>query len=408
MLNKSMIALLCGIGIAAAAFAAGPKPPAISDNVVKLGVLTDMNGIFSDDSGKGSVLAAQMAIDDFNAAAKPAFKIELVWADHQNKADVGSNRAREWYDTQQVDAIFDAINSSVALAVSNVTREKQKILMVTGAGTTRLTNEECSPYTVNYAWDTYALSRPQVALLTKSGIDTWFFVTVDYALGHSLEAEATASIKAAGGKVLGSVRHPFNTPDFSSIILQAKASGAKGIVLATAGGDAVNAIKAIREFGIMPKQVIAPMMTGTLQIHSMGLEATQGLFLTDAYYWNLNAKTRAWSRRFFEKHKRMPNQVHAGTYSAVTSYLTAVKVAGTDSSLEVMAELKRMRIDDAFTSNGQIRADGRMVHDMYLAQIKKPSESTEPWDYYTIKQVIPGKDAFQPLSESRCSLVKKS
>jgi branched-chain amino acid transport system substrate-binding protein len=408
MLNKSMIALLCGIGIAAAAFAAGPKPMVISDNVVKLGVLTDMNGIFSDDSGKGSVLAAQMAIDDFNAAAKPAFKIELVWADHQNKADVGSNRAREWYDTQRVDAIFDAINSSVALAVSNVTREKQKVLIVTGAGTTRLTNEECSPYTVNYAWDTYALSRPQVSLLTKSGIDTWFFVTVDYALGHSLEAEATASIKAAGGKVVGSVRHPFNTPDFSSIILQAKASGAKGIVLATAGQDAVNAIKAIREFGIMPKQVIAPMMTGTLQIHSMGLEATQGLFLTDAYYWNLNAKTRAWSRRFFEKHKRMPNQVHAGTYSAVTSYLTAVKVAGTDSSLEVMAELKRMRIDDAFTSNGQIRADGRMVHDMYLAQIKKPSESTEPWDYYTIKQVIPGKDAFQPLSESRCSLVKKS
>jgi len=408
MLNKSMIALLCGLGVAAAAFAAGPKPMAVSDNLVKLGVLTDMNGIFSDDSGKGSVLAAQMAIDDFNATAKPTFKIELVWADHQNKADVGSNRAREWYDTQHVDAIFDAINSSVALAVSNVTREKKKVLMVTGAGTTRLTNEECSPYTVNYAWDTYALSRPQVALLTKSGIDTWFFVTVDYALGHSLEAEATASIKAAGGKVVGSVRHPFNTPDFSSIILQAKASGAKGIVLATAGGDAVNAIKAIREFGIMPKQVIAPLMTGTLQIHSMGLEATQGLFLTDAYYWNLNAKTRAWSRRFFEKHKRMPNQVHAGTYSAVTSYLTAVKVAGTDSSLEVMAELKRLRIDDAFTSNGQIRADGRMVHDMYLAQIKKPSESTEPWDYYTIKQVIPGKDAFEPLSESRCSLVKKS
>jgi branched-chain amino acid transport system substrate-binding protein len=407
MLNKSVTALLCGIGVAAAALAADPKPMVISDNVVKLGVLTDMNGIFSDDSGKGSVLAAQMAIDDFKATAKPTFKIELVWADHQNKADVGSNTAREWYDTQQVDAIFDAINSSVALAVSNVTREKQKILMVTGAGTTRLTNEECSPYTVNYVWDTYALARPQVALLTKSGIDTWFFVTVDYALGHSIEAEATASIKAAGGKVLGSVRHPFNTSDFSSIILKAKASGAKGIVLATAGTDAVNAVKAIREFGIMPKQVIAPMMIGALQIHSMGLEATQGLLLTDGYYWNLNAKTRAWSRRFFEKHKRMPNQDHAGTYSAVMSYLTAVKAAGTDSSLEVMAELKRMRIDDAFTSNGQIRADGRMVHDMYLAQIKKPSESTEPWDYYTIKQVIPGKDAFQPLSESRCSLVKK-
>lgn len=407
MLNKSVVALLCGICVAASALTADPKSVVVSDNVVKLGILTDMNGIFSDDSGKGSVLAAQMAIEDFKAAAKPSFKIELVWADHQNKADVGANKAREWYDTQQVDAIFDAINSSVALAVSNVTREKQKVLMVTGAGTTRLTNEECSPYTVNYAWDTYALSRPQVALLTKQGIDTWFFVTVDYALGQSLEAEATASIKAAGGKVIGSVRHPFNTPDFSSIILQAKASGAKGIVLATAGGDAVNAIKAIREFGLMPKQVIAPMMTGTLQVHSMGLEATQGLFLTDAYYWNLNAETRAWSRRFFEKHKRMPNQVHAGTYSAVTSYLNAVKAAGTDSSLEVMAELKRMRIDDAFTSNGQIRADGRMVHDMYLAQIKKPSESTEPWDYYTIKQVIPGNEAFQPLSESRCSLVKK-
>jgi branched-chain amino acid transport system substrate-binding protein len=408
MLNKSLIALLCGIGIAASAFAAGPKPMAVSDNVVKLGVLTDMNGIFSDNSGKGSVLAAQMAIEDFKAAAKPSFKIELAWADHQNKADVGANRAREWYDTQQVDAIFDAINSSVALAVSNVTREKQKVLIVTGAGTTRLTNEECSPYTVNYAWDTYALSRPQVALLTKQGIDTWFFVTVDYALGHSMEAEATASIKAAGGKVIGSVRHPFNTPDFSSIILQAKASGAKGIVLATAGGDAVNAIKAIREYGIAQKQVIAPLATGILEIHPLGLEATQGLFVTDGFYWNLNATTRAWSRRFFEKQKRMPNVVHVGTYSAVMSYLTAVKAAGTDSSLEVMAELKRMRIDDVFTSNGQIRADGRMVHNMYLMQIKKPSESTEPWDYYTVKQVIPGNEAFQPLSESRCSLVKKS
>jgi branched-chain amino acid transport system substrate-binding protein len=408
MLNKSVIALLCGIGFAAAAFAADTKPVVTSDNVVKVGVLTDMNGIFSDLAGKGSVIAAQMAIDDFKAAVNPSFKIELLWADHQNKADVGSNKAREWYDTQRVDAIFDVINSAVALAVSNVTREKQKLLVVTGAGTTRLTNEECSPYTISYTWDTYSASRPQVASMTKSGIDTWYFVTVDYALGQSMEAEAMASIRAAGGKVIGSVKHPLNTSDFSSLILQARASGAKGIALANAGGDAIAAIKTAREFNVTQQQVVAPIAVVIPDIHAMGLEVAQGMITSEGFYWNLNPKTRAWSRRFFEKHKRMPNLVHAGTYSAVLGYLNAVKAVGTDSSLEVMSQLKRARINDVFASDGYIRADGRMVHDMYLMQVKKPSESTEPWDYYHVKKVIPGKDAFQPLSESRCSLLKKS
>lgn len=408
MPRKSLIALLCGIGCAASAFAADPKPVVASDNVIKLGVLTDMNGIFSDNSGRGSVIAAQMAIDDFKAEVKPAFKIEMVWADHQNKADVGSSKAREWYDTQRVDAIFDVINSSVALAVSNVAREKKKVVIVTGAGTTRLTNEECSPYTVSYTWDTYSTSRPQVAAMTKSGIDTWFFVTVDYALGHSMESEAIASIKAAGGKVIGSVRHPLNTSDFSSVLLQARSSGAKGIALANSGGDAINAIKAAREFGITDKQVLAPIAVGIPDIHAMGLEVAQGMIVSDGFYWNLDDKTRAWSRRFFAKHKRMPALVHAGTYSAVLAYLNAVKTIGTDQSLEVMSELKRMRINDVFASGGHIRPDGRMLHDVYLLQVKKPSESTEPWDYYNLKEVIPGTDAFQSLAESRCSLIKKS
>jgi len=406
MLIKTLLAVTCAtLGLLPVTLLAAP-PATLTDNTVKVGVLTDMNGIFSELAGKGSVISAQMAIEDFRASARPAFKIELVSADHQNKADIGASKAREWFDTQQVDVIVDVINSAVALAVSNVTRDKQKLLMVTGAGTMRLTNEECSPNTVSYTWDTFSASRPQVAALTKSGTDSWYFVTVDYALGQSIESEATAAIKAAGGKIVGSIKHPLNASDFSSFLLQAQASKAKGIAIASAGGDAINAIKAAREFDLTKTQVVAPLSVSLPDIHSIGLEAAQGMVTADGFYWNLNAKTREWSRRFYERQKRMPNLVHAGTYSAVLTYLHAVQDIGSDKPADVMKRLKEVRINDVFATDGYIRADGRMVHDMYLVQVKKPSESKEPWDYYNIKAVIPGKDAFQPLAESRCALVK--
>jgi branched-chain amino acid transport system substrate-binding protein len=395
----ALLLSLCASAVTAA--------PGISDQVVKVGVLTDMNSIFSELGGRGSVVATQMAIDDFKRDAKPAFAIEMVSADHQNKADIGANKAREWFDTQHVDIVVDAINSAVALAVSNVAREKKRLLFATGPGSMRLTNEECSPYTVSYTWDAYATSRPTVAALTKAGTDSWYFITVDYALGQSIEQEAAAAITAAGGKVIGSARHPLSTSDFSSFVLQAQASKAKGVAIANAGGDLINAVKAAREFGLARTQTIVPL-SGTLNdVQAMGLAAAQGMVLTDAFYWNLNAQTREWSRRFFDKQKKMPNLIHAGTYSAVTNYLKAVQATGTDDADAVMKQMKSVRIDDMFAANGHIRDDGRMVHDMLLVQVKKPSESKEPWDFYNVKAVVPGDQAFQPLSESRCNLVRK-
>lgn len=380
--------------------------PKISDGVVRIGVLSDMNGIFSDLAGQGSVLATQMAIEDFVAQAKPSFKIEMLSADHQNRPDVGANKAREWYDVQKVDLTVDVINSAVALAVSNVTKEKQRLLMVTGAGTIRLTNEDCSPNTISYTWDTYATSRPQATAATKAGAKDWFFLTVDYALGQSIELDGRAAVTAAGGKVLGSVRHPMGTSDFASFLLQAQSSKAQAIGIASAGGDLINSIKAAREFGIAPQQTIVPLSGSITDVHALGLEAAQGLTMTEAFYWDLNERTRAWSKRFLQRHKRMPNLIHAGTYSAVQTYLQAVQAVGSDDAMAVRKKLGEIKINDVFAANGHIRADGRMVHDMYLVQVKKPSESKAPWDYFHIKAVIPGDQAFQPLSESRCKLVK--
>lgn len=380
----------------------------ISDGVVKIGVLTDMSGIFSELSGRGSTLATQMAIDDFVAETKPGFKVEMVFADHQNKADVGANKVREWYDTQQVDMTVDVINSAVAIAVSNVTREKRRLLMVTGAGTMRLTNEDCSPYTISYTWDTHSTSRPQATAVTKEGARDWYFLTVDYALGQSIEQDGHAAVTAAGGRVVGTARHPMGTPDFSSFMLQAQASKAQAVGIASAGGDLINAIKAAREFGITRNQTLVPLSGSITDVHALGLQAAQGIVLTEAFYWDLNERTRAWSERFFERHKRMPNLIHAGTYSAVRTYLQAVHALGTDDATAVRKKLGETTINDVFASNGRIRADGRMVHDMYLVQVKKPSESKRAWDYFNVKAVIPGEQAFQPLSESRCPLVKGS
>ena len=410
MKSKSLsLALAAALAsLAGASFGQAKAPaPKLSGDMVKIGVLTDMSGVYSDLGGQGSVTAAQMAIDDFKAQFKPGFKIELVYADHQNKADVGSNKAREWYDTQGVDMITDVLNSAVALAVSKVTQEKNRILIDTGAATTRLTNEDCSPNTVHYVYDTYALANGPAKPIVKAGGDTWFMLTADYAFGHSLEKDTTEAVKAAGGKVIGSVKHPLNASDFSSFLLQAQSSKAKVVGLANAGGDTINSIKAANEFGLTKSQTIVGLLTTIVDIHALSLPTTQGMMFTEGFYWNLNAETRDWSRKFFSKMKKMPNMLPAGTYSAVMHYLKAVQKTGTDDAATVMKEMKATPINDFFAKNGKIREDGRMVHDMYLVQVKKPSESTEPWDYYHIKSVIPGDQAFQPIGLSRCPMVKK-
>ena len=409
-MKRTLLSIALAAALAPAAAGAAPaeaKPPKLSDDMIKIGVLTDMSGVYSDLGGQGSVTAAQMAVDDFKAQYKPKFKVELVYADHQNKADVGSNKVREWYDTQGVDMVTDVLNSGVALAVAKVTEEKKRIMINTGAASTRLTNEDCTPNTVHYVYDTYALAAGPGKAVTKAGGDTWFFLTADYAFGASLEKDTSEAVKASGGKVLGSVRHPLNASDFSSFLLQAQASKAKVIGLANAGGDTVNAIKAANEFGITKNQRLVGLLTTIIDIHSLGLPTTQGMMFTEGYYWNLNEETRAWSRRFFSKHKKMPSMLHAGTYSAVSTYLKAVQAAGTDEAAAVMKKLKELPVNDFFAKNGKIREDGRMVHDMYLVEVKKQEESKEPWDYYSIKAVIPGNEAYQPLSASRCPLLKK-
>ena len=375
---------------------------------VKIGVMTDMSSLFSDIGGEGSVVAAKMAIEDFGGRVlgKP---IELISADHQNKPDVAANLAREWYDKDKVSAIVDLLPSGVALSVSEIARQKNKIVLVSGGGTTRLTNENCNPNTVHYVYDTYALARNTVAALIERGKKTWYFLTVDYALGASLEKDAADAVVAGGGKVLGQSKHPTNTADMSGLILKAQASNAEAIGLANAGGDTIRVVNQAREFGLNAngKQTLAGLHVFISDIHAIGLKNAQGMILTTGFYWDLNDDTRKWSRRFFERHKRMPTMAQAGVYSSTMHYLNAVKAAGTDDTQTVMAKMRSMPINDFFAKNGYIREDGRMIHDMYLVQVKSPAESKSPWDYYKILTTIPGKDAFMPLSKSVCPLVKK-
>jgi len=375
---------------------------------VKIGVMTDMSSLFSDIGGEGSVVAAKMAIEDFGGRVlgKP---IELISADHQNKPDVAANLAREWYDKDKVSAIVDLLPSGVALSVSEIARQKNKIVLVSGGGTTRLTNENCNPNTVHYVYDTYALARNTVAALIERGKKTWYFLTVDYALGASLEKDAADAVVAGGGKVLGQSKHPTNTADMSGLILKAQASNAEAIGLANAGGDTIRVVNQAREFGLNAngKQTLAGLHVFISDIHAIGLQNAQGMILTTGFYWDLNDDTRKWSRRFFERHKRMPTMAQAGVYSSTMHYLNAVKAAGTDDTQAVMAKMRSMPINDFFAKNGYIREDGRMIHDMYLVQVKSPAESKSPWDYYKILTTIPGKDAFMPLSKSVCPLVKK-
>ncbi|HZP87292.1 MAG TPA: ABC transporter substrate-binding protein [Burkholderiales bacterium] len=377
----------------------------ISGDVVKIGVLTDMSGLYSDIGGQGSVVAAQLAVEDFGGKVKGK-KIEVVAADHQNKADVASSKVREWIDREGVDMVTDALNSAVALATAKVIAEKKKVLIDTGAASTRLTNEECTPYTIHHTYDTYALANGTGKAVVKQGGDTWFFLTADYAFGHSLEKDTSDVVKAAGGKVLGSVRHPLNASDFSSFLLQAQASKAKIIGLANAGGDTINSIKAANEFGLTKHQTLAGLLVFITDVHSLGLQATQGMYVTEGWYWDLNDDTRKWAKRFYEKTKKMPSSNHAGVYSAVTMYLKAVNATAADDGDSVMNWLRKNPETDMFGKNMVLRSDGRLIHDMYLFQVKKPSESKGPWDYYNLRHTIPGDQAFQPLSASRCPLVK--
>lgn len=379
----------------------------VSDGMVKIGVLTDLSGVYSDVSGPGTVVATKMAIEDFIASEKPGFKVEMVSADHQNKGDIAANKAREWFERDKVDVASELVTTSVALAVQKIAKEKNRIALISGAASTAVTNANCNDVTVHWTYDTYAVANGTAKAVTQGGGKKWFFLTADYAFGHALEKDASAVVKANGGEVVGAVRHPFPGSDFSSFLLKAQSSGAQVIGLANAGGDTINAIKQAAEFGVTPKQPLAGLLMFITDVHSLGLKTTQGMYLTEGFYWDLNDETRAWSKRFFAQHKRMPTMVQAGQYSSVMHYLKAVKAINSDDTPKVMAQMKKMPVNDFFAKNGKIRNDGRMVHDMYLLQVKKPSESKTPWDYYHVKATIPAAEAFQPLSESTCPLVKK-
>jgi branched-chain amino acid transport system substrate-binding protein len=379
----------------------------LSDGFVKIGVLTDMTGYYSDLAGPGSVLAAQMAIDDFGGKVlgKP---IQLVSADHQNKADVASNTARKWFDEEKVDVIADLVSSSTAGAVMPVAAEKKRITLLSGPATTAFTGEKCTPYNVHYTYNNWMLANGTGREVVRQGGDTWFFVTADYVFGKSLEADTSAVVTASGGKVLGSARHPSpGTTDFSSYLLQAQASGAKIVGLANAGADTVNCIKQAKEFGVTPKQSLAGLLVFISDIHSLGLETAKGMYFTTSFYWDLDDATRKWSKRFFEKHKKMPTMVHAGVYSAVMHYLNAVKAVGTDDADAVVAKMKATPVKDFFAKNGQIGPDGLHRHDAYLVRVKTPAESKYPWDYYTIVKTIPAAEAFPSVEAQKCPLVKK-
>jgi branched-chain amino acid transport system substrate-binding protein len=394
------------VALSVAATAAFGQADKISGKAVKIGVLTDMSGVYSDIGGQGSVTAAQMAIDDFKAKKKPAFDISVVYADHQNKPDIGAGKVREWIDQDGVDMITDALSSGVAIAVSKVVAEKKRILIDTGAGSSRLTNEDCTAYTIHHTYDTWALANGTGRMVVKQGGDSWFFITADYAFGKSLEDDTTAVIKANGGKVLGSVKHPLNASDFSSFLLQAQSSGAKVIGLANAGGDTINSIKAAAEFGLTKNATLAGLLVFISDVHSLGLQAAQNLYVTEAWYWDLNDESRAFGKRFFDKTKKMPTMNHAGVYSAVTMYLEAVQATGSDDADTTMAYMKKNKHSDMFGKNMVVREDGRMIHPMYLFQVKKPSESKSEWDAYTQLAKIPGNEAFATLTESGCAVTQ--
>ncbi|ALN75281.1 ABC transporter substrate-binding protein [Aureimonas sp. AU20] len=381
------------------------KAQEVSDDIVKIGILNDQSGVYADFGGRWSFEAAKMAVEDFGGTVLGK-KIEVITADHQNKPDIASNIARQWYDTEQVDAIMELTTSSVALAVQGLSKEKKKIDIVTGAATTDLTGKACSPYGFHWAYDTHALAVGTGGALVKQGGDSWFFLTADYAFGYSLEEQTSNFVKASGGTIVGSVRHPLSNTDFSSFLLQAQSSGAKVIGMANAGLDTSNAVKQAAEFGIVAGgQRLAALLFTLAEVHGLGLEAAQGLSLTEGFYWDRDDDSRAFSQRFFERTKRMPNMIQAGTYSAVLQYLKAIDKAKTDATEPVAAALHEMPVDDVFARGGKVAKNGRMIYDMYLLEVKKPAESTKPWDYFKVLATVPGDTAYLDPAKSNCPLV---
>jgi branched-chain amino acid transport system substrate-binding protein len=397
---------LVGLAVAAA-LGAGAAQAQISDGIVKIGVLSDMSSLYADLDGAGSVTAAQMAVEDFGAAAK-GMKVEIISADHQNKADVASSVARQWFDVDKVDLITGTTNSGVALAVNQVTKDKGKAFIVSGAASSDLTGKACSPNTIHWTYDTWMLANGTGNAIVKTGGDSWFFITADYAFGHALERDTEAVVLKSGGKVLGKVRAPLNTQDFSSFLLQAQASKAKIIGLANAGGDTRNSIKQAAEFGIVKGgQNMAGLLVFLLDVHALGLPTAQGLIFTETFYWDLNDQTRAFTKRFAERNKGIyPTMIHAGVYAGVLHYLKAVEAQKGDDGTKVIAKMKEMPTDDPLFGKGMVRVDGRKIHPAYLFEVKKPAESKGPWDYYKIRATIPADQAFRPLKDGECPLVK--
>jgi branched-chain amino acid transport system substrate-binding protein len=394
--------------LAMAAWATVASAQQLTDNVVKLGVLTDMSSLYADINGPGAVIAVQMAIEDFGGSVGGK-KIEIVQADVQNKADVAATIAGRWFDTEQVDAILGSGASSSSIATARVANDKKKIYLATDPASSDITGKLCNPYTVHWVYDTFALANGTGSAVVKAGGKSWFFLTVDYAFGYALQRDVANVVTKAGGKVIGEVRHPLNTNDFSSFLLQAQSSKAQIIGLANAGGDTINSIKQAAEFGIVKGgQKLAGLLVFISDIHSLGLERAQGLNLTEAFYWDLNDKTRAFSKRFAARHNgKMPTSIQAGFYSAALQYLNAIKAAGTDNSDAVMAKLKEIKWDDPVFGLSYIRADGRKMHNMYLFEVKKPSESKGPWDYYNLISTMSAEEAFRPMDQGECPLVAK-
>ncbi|WP_372085402.1 ABC transporter substrate-binding protein [Tistrella mobilis] len=387
--------------------AAGAAQAEISDNVVRIGVLNDQSGVYADVTGQASVIAARMAVEDYGGKVK-GVPVEVIFADHQNKPDIGSNIANQWYDRDGVDVIVDVPTSSVGLAVQNIAKGKGKLHLNAGTGSSDLTSKACSPTGIHYVYDTYALATGTGSALVGQGAKKWYFLTADYAFGHALERDTTNAVNAAGGEVVGGVKVPFPNTDFSSFLLQAQGSGADVIGLANAGGDTINSIKQASEFGITQGgQKLAGLLVFINDIHALGLQVAQGLVVTTGYYWDMNDETRAFAKRFEEKAGKMPNMLQAGIYSGVTQYLKAIEATGSDDGKTVADQMKATPINDFFAKNGHIRPDGRMVHDMYLVEVKKPEESKGPWDYYKVLATIPGDQAFRPMDKGECPLVKK-
>ena len=389
---------VAGLGFGLSAQAAG-----ISDDVIRIGFITDMSGVYADIDGNAGADAIRMAIADMGGEINGK-KIELLTADHQNKADIASARAREWFDQQHLDMLVGGTNSATALAMAAVAAEKKKPFLVVGAGSSALTNAQCTPYTVHYAYNTVALANGTGSAVVREGGKTWFYLTADYAFGHSLEQDTMKVVEKSGGKNLGAVRAPLATTDFSSFLLQAQSSGAQVLGLANAGGDFINSVKAAKEFGVTQTMKLAGLLVFINDVHALGLDNTAGLYLTTAWYWNQDDASRAWSKRFFDKHNRAPSFLQAGDYSAAKTYLEAVKAIGTDDGDAVMKQLKSVKINDMFIKNGHIRKDGLTMHDMYLAQVKKPDQSKAPWDYYNIVRTLPAESVFGAESTSTCAL----